>query len=293
MGGQRAIPWTPFNFLATPPEEAALEACRAVVLPVPYDSTTSFKAGARDGPRAIIEASRQLEDYDLELEADISQVGIHTAPWLEPHLGGPAQMVERVAEAVLSFAVQGKLVVALGGEHSIAVGAVKAYRAVYPDLSVLYLDAHADMRDSYMGTPYSHACAARRLSEMCPIVLAGVRSVSAEEREHIVRSGVPTFWCTDASPLPSPEQVVRRLSANVYVSIDLDVLDPSVMAAVGTPEPGGARWEELLTLLRGVARERRVVGFDLVELAPEEGPAACAYLAAKLAYKLLGYALLE
>ncbi|MDP3061593.1 MAG: arginase family protein, partial [Chloroflexota bacterium] len=200
----------------------------------------------------------------------------------------------RVAEAVLSFAVQGKLVVALGGVHSIAVGAVKAYRAVNPDLSVLYLDAHADMRDSYMGTPYSHACAARRLSEMCPIVLAGVRSVSVEEREHIVRSGVPTFWCTGAGPLPSPEQVLMRLpSAHVYVSIDLDVLDPSVMAAVGTPEPGGARWEELLTLLRGVAKERRVVGFDLVELAPEEGPAACAYLAAKLAYKLIGYALLE
>ncbi len=293
MTGRGEAPWVPFNFLATPPARSALEASRAVVLPVPYDSTTSFKAGARDGPRAIIEASRQLEDYDLELGADISQVGIHTAQWLEPHMGGPEQMTDRVSTAVRPFLEQGKLVAALGGEHSITVGAVRAHKAVYQDLSVLYLDAHADMRDSYNETRYSHACAARRVSEACRVVLAGVRSASAEEVEHVRRRRLPVFWQHSAGSFPSAAEVAALLSDTVYVSVDLDVLDVGTMPAVGNPEPGGVTWEQLLALLRGVSRLKRVVGFDVVELAPQEGPAAAAAVAAKLVYKMIGYALLE
>ena len=160
-----SIPW---SFLAIAPEETNAEDCRVVVLPVPYDSTTSYMGGTREGPRAIIEASRHLEDYDIELQREVYRVGIHTLPELEPHVGSPEGMVERVQAAVEPFARDGKLVTVLGGEHTVSVGAAKAFRKFYPDLSVLYLDAHADLRDEYMGSRFSHACAARRYGRSAP-----------------------------------------------------------------------------------------------------------------------------
>ena len=304
--------WIPSNFLALPEGRGALDSARVVVLPVPYDSTTSFKSGARDGPRAIIEASYNLEDYDPELDTDVSEVGIHTAPWLEPHMEGPRHMVDRVERAVHPFLRQDKLVALIGGEHSVSIGHVRAAVEYHPDLSVLYLDAHADLRDQYMSTRWGHASVARRISELCPLVQVGVRSLSIEERDFIGKGGVNTFFW---SPIYKPGMqfgaelgpdrgipaldgrsripgIVSFLSRSVYVSIDLDVFDPSLMPAVGTPEPGGMDWYEVTSLLKAVAAERHIVGFDVVELCPREGPVACAYTAAKLVYKLVGYATL-
>ena len=309
--GETSSPWLPFNFLGLPEGQSRLETARVVVLPVPYDSTTSFKGGAREGPRAIVEASSHLEDYDPELDTDVARVGIYTAPWLEPHMEGPQHMIERVRNAVYPFVQQDKLVALLGGEHSVSVGHVRALADRYPDLSVLYLDAHADLRDQYMGTQWGHASVARRLSEICPVVQVGVRSLSQDEAEFIRSGGVKTFfwppvdvtedWLPNrgssrdgAQPGAAPQigKIIDNLSETVYISIDLDVFDPAIMSAVGTPEPGGMDWNQVTALIRAAAERARIVGFDVTELSPREGPGACAYIAAKLVYKLLAYATL-
>ena len=280
------------TFLDTPPEEADLSSARVVIVPVPYDGTASYKSGARHGPAAIISASRHLEDYDMELDRDVSLVGIHTAPEIVSDVGGPEALIEQVRRAVHPVAASGRLVALLGGEHTITIGAVQALAEVHPDVSVLYLDAHADLRDEYMGTRWGHASVARRLYDLCPLVQVGVRSLSAEERDFIRDAKLPVlFWPGESSDIAElVEAALRSLSANVYVSVDLDVLDPSEMAAVGTPEPGGMSWGQVTGLLRAVAERRRIVGFDVTELSPGEGPEACAFAAAKLAYKLIGYA---
>ena len=280
------------TFLDTPPGEADLSAAGVVVIPVPYDGTTSYRGGARDGPRAILEASRHLEDYDLELDRDTSLVGIHTAPEIAPDVSGPEALIDQVRRATLSVAERGKLAALLGGEHTIAVGAVKALTQTHSDLSVLCLDAHADLRDTYLGTPWGHASVNRRLHGICPIALVGVRSISAGERGFASHVGLPLFYWDGPTTDPDDlvEGVLEALSSQVYVSVDLDVFDPSVMAAVGTPEPGGMDWREVTWLLKAVSDRRQIVGFDVTELNPNEGPEACAYTAAKLAYKLMGYA---
>ena len=283
---------TPWSFLAVGPEETNAEDCRVVALPVPYDGATSYITGTREGPRAIIEASRHLEDYDIELQREVYRAGILTLPELEPYVDSPEGMVDRVQAAVEPFAMDGKLVVVLGGDHSVSVGAVRAFRSVYPDLSVLYLDAHADLRDEYMGSRFSHACTARRIWEECPLVQVGVRSISREEMAFVQQQGLRVYFHDEgASPVSwDVEEIASNLSGQVYVSIDLDALDPSLMPAVGTPEPGGLDWNSAIALLRTVCRERSVVGFDIVELCPVAGPPSSSFVAAKLAYKLMGYA---
>ena len=289
--GDVSLQWR--TFLDTPPNENDPEAARVFVIPVPYDSTTSFKAGARGGPASILDASRHLEDYDIELDCDLSVVGIHTTPALRPRMDSPDSMIASVRAAVSSAIARGKLTALLGGEHAIAVGAVQSYRELHPDLSVLYIDAHADMRDCYQGTRWGHASAARRISEVCPLVIIGVRSISAEEVAIVKKEGVPMHCWSVGSPDSLADAIAlarKNLTGTVYISIDLDVLDPSIMSAVGTPEPGGMLWHELLTLLRDVSARANIVGFDIVELSPSEGPDACAFTAAKLAYKMIGYA---
>ena len=287
------VPLQWHTFLDTPPSENDPESARVFIIPVPYDSTTSFKSGARGGPAAILDASRHLEDYDIELDCDISVVGIHTTPALQPRMDSPTSMIASIRAAVKSAASRGKLTALLGGEHTIAVGAVQSHRELHPDLSVLYIDAHADMRDCYQGTRWGHASAARRISEVCPVVLVGIRSISAEEVAFVKGEGVPMHSWLAGSPDSLADAIVlarENLTDTVYVSIDLDALDPSIMSAVGTPEPGGMLWHELLTVLRDVSEHANIVGFDVVELSPDEGPDACAFAAAKLAYKLIGYA---
>jgi agmatinase len=230
-----------------------------------------------------------MEDFDPELERTPSEAGIYTAPPLEPHIGGPEHMMERVAEAVGWYAAQGKLVAMLGGDHSLTPGAVQDVAKHHRDLSVLILDAHTDLADQYQGSRFSHACTTRRVLESAPAVLLGIRSIHEEAHDLIQRGIIPAFPRFQ-QPITNVAGIIANLTDNVYISVDLDVFDPSIMAAVGTPEPGGMGWWEVLAILRGVAEQRNIVGFDVMELAPAEGPDACAYTAAKLAYKLMAYA---
>lgn len=280
----------PRNFAGISPPYSDWENSRVVVLPVPYDSTTDWRSGARDGPRAIIDASRYLELYDLELKREIYRVGIHTLPEIQPDMTSPENMTQRVYTVARELLDKNKTLLMLGGEHSLTLGMVKAYREKHQALSVLQLDAHADLRDSYLGTRFSHATVMRRVCELCPIVPVGIRSLSEEEHRFIDEAGIKPVYANGLILAgDSINHIIATLSNEVYITIDLDVLDPSIMSAVGTPEPGGIGWYELLNLLREVARSKRIVGFDLVELCPDEGPRSCAFLAAKLAYKLIGY----
>jgi agmatinase len=292
--GDRPPPGGPFQwntFLNTPPDEARFETAEFVVLSVPFDGTTSYMSGARHGPSAIIAASSHLEDYDVELERDISEAGIHTAPELVPDLGSPQALVQQVECLVDWVAASDKTPVLLGGDHSVTIGAVWALVRRLPQISVLYLDAHGDLRDEYMGTRWGHASTARRLTERCRVVPVGTRSLCLEERMFIEEADLPAhFWPPRVPFERYVASVVDALGPDVYVSVDLDVFDPSIMSAVGAPEPGGMQWEQVTGLLRKVGQQRRIVGFDIVELSPDEGPEACAYTAAKLAYKLMGYA---
>ncbi len=281
--------WLYPNFLSLTPGQSSLDAASVVLIPVPYDSTTSYRGGARDGPSGIIAASAQMEDYDPELDLDVAALGIHTLPALEPHMGGPELMARRVRQTVQSCMAPGRVVGVLGGEHSLTAGSVQAHFDAFPSMTVLYLDAHADLRDEYQGTQWGHASGARRVYDLCPLVLAGVRSLSLEERDFIRDCKIPVWPCPpDGGLLPSDE-ILAGLGEDVYVSVDLDVFDPSLMSAVGTPEPGGLSWRQVTSLLQSVAENRRIVGFDVCELAPSEGPTACTYTAARLVAKLAAY----
>ncbi len=288
MADERFYP--PLNFASLDAEDAAFDRARAVVLPVPYDSTVTARAGARDGPRAIIEASADMELYDVALGSEPWRHGIHTLPELAPHTGSPEAMIDRIDEVIGELIDAGKFVVTLGGEHTVAVGAVRAHARRRPGLSVLAFDAHSDLRDAYLDSKYNHACTLRRALEVAPVTQVGLRSASAEDAALIRDRGL-AFYSPGAFRAAGPREVAGRLSDDVYITIDLDCFDPSEMAAVGTPEPGGLRWDEVSDLLVAVTREKRVVGFDVTELSPSLGPRSCAQQAAKLAYRLIGLAL--
>lgn len=279
-------------FAGLAPPYFDLEKAKVAILPIPYENTTEWRGGTRHGSQAIIDASQYLELYDLELNREIYKVGIHTLPEVEPVMSSPKDMIDRVYHITRGLIQKGKFVVMLGGEHSLSLGAVQAFKETFSELSVLQLDAHADLRHKYLGTKYSQACVMRRIFELCPIVQVGVRSLSWEEKQFLNQHKMTPFYMSDlASSAASAEQITATLSENVYVTIDVDVFDPSIMPAVGTPEPEGMQWQEVLNLLRLVALHRHIVGFDLMEFCPQEGPASCAFLLAKLVYKLIGYAI--
>ena len=280
------------NFAALPPEHSDYARSRVVVLPVPYDSTASGWVASREGPGAIIEASMNMELYDIGIACEPYRVGIHTMPDVAVHTGNPQAMVERIEEIVGELIDGGKFVVTLGGEHTVAVGAARAHAKRVSGLSVLAFDAHADMRDEYLDSPYNHACTLRRISEAAPIVQVGLRSAEREEHEYIREQGMRFYGPREFRAL-GPEGVAALLSENVYLTFDLDAFDSSVVSAVGTPEPGGLHWDEVSDLLETVARQRRIVGFDVTELAPSLGPRANAQLAAKLVYRIIGLAVGE
>lgn len=275
-----------------------LDRSKIVVLPVPYETSTTYRTGCRHGPSAIIEASANMELYDEELRFEPCTAGIYTAAPLEP-VDDAEEMIERVATVATAHIERNKLVTMLGGEHTISLGMVQALRRVHPDLSALILDAHADFRESYHGNKYSHACVSRRISEFCQLIQVGVRSLSREEANALDGAkNVETYWASelrnsrgarDAAKLIG--RLVRSLSPHVYISIDVDAFDPSVMPAVGTPEPGGLFWDETLNILRAVIGARQVVGLDLVELAPVPGLVHPEFTAARLLYKIWGCAI--
>ncbi|PKN50754.1 MAG: agmatinase [Deltaproteobacteria bacterium HGW-Deltaproteobacteria-13] len=261
-----------------------------VVVPVPYDLTSTYQPGSRRGPVAIIEASTNMELYDEELKKETYLAGIHTTQPVHMDARGPKYMVNAVRKKFSKIVAADKIPVMLGGEHSITFGAVQALKEKYPKLSVLQLDAHADLRDSYQGSPYSHASVARRISEICPLVQVGIRSMSKEEGDFLPTSKVKSYsadfiaehknWC---------ETICKNLKGDVFVTIDLDAFDPSIMPSTGTPEPGGLSWRDVLRLLKSVSRSCKIRGFDVVELAPIPGIVAPDFMAAKLIYRFMGY----
>jgi agmatinase len=279
---------TPHNYCGLDQTQGAFETARVVVLPVPYDGTASYVSGSQAGPRAIITASRNLELYDDELSLDISTVGIHTLPELDTQVSGPEEMVLRVRDTTDRL-LQDKFVVMLGGDHILSVGPILAHAEQCKNLSVLQLDAHADLRDTYEGNPYSHACTMRRVVDHVPYVGVGIRSLSTEEAEIAASRSISLFYAREGLDDSTIRKVVNRLSENVYVTIDMDVFDPSQVPSVGTPEPGGLDWYSITDLLRTVSKQRQVVGFDLTELCPISGLVAPDFLAAKLVYRFLGY----
>jgi agmatinase len=280
----------PFSYGGLLPEDSAFEWARVVILPIPYEQTTTYGIGTRDGPRALLEASRHMEVYDEELDYEVYRVGIHTLPELEPEASGPAAMLERITGVTRELLQAGKFVVGLGGEHTISFGLVRAFAERFPGLSVLQFDAHADLRDTYHGTPFNHASVMRRISELVPAVQVGIRSMSREEADWITQRGVRLFFAPEVLRAPDIDTAISdALTDQVYITICLDGLDPSIMPAVGTPEPGGLGWYDILRIVRRVAETRHIVGFDVVELFPMAGNVAPDFLAAKLVYKVLGY----
>jgi len=289
MSDHQSLYSQPKNFAGLSAPFSNFEFAKVAVLPVPYDSTTEWHSGSRNGPKSIIEASYYLEWYDIELEREFYGMGIHTLPELEPAYNSPETMTQRVYQATSSLLQNSKFVVMLGGEHSISLGAIRAHVEKYANCSVLQLDAHTDLRDEYLGTKFGHACVMRRVEELCPITQVGIRAISIEEKEYTVSKGLRPFYYQQNDLSLPVEQIIEAVTENVYVSIDLDVFDPSIMSAVGTPEPGGILWHQALSLLSSLSKKRNIIGFDIVELCPDQGPAACSFLAAKLAYKLIGY----
>ena len=291
MNEEMFYPQRSFSF---PPQYTELKDAKVVVLPIPYDSTVDWHAGTREGPNAIIDASHFLEQYDHELGCYIHDIGIHTLPELVPSMKGPAETVERVYTATKQLLKKDKFVVMLGGEHSLTIGSVRAHSERFANLSVLQLDAHTDLRNEYEDTKFNHACTMRRVHEYCPIVQVGIRSMGEDDMGYIKKKKLRPFYAKE-TPLTQADEkaIVSQLTDDVYITIDLDVFDPSIMSAVGTPEPGGMGWYEVLRLLKRVAKEKHIVGFDVMELAPREGPSACTFLAAKLTYKLIGLALIK
>ena len=288
MPDERFYP--PMNFASLDAEHSAYESSRVVILPVPYDSTVSARAGTRDGPRAIIEASADMELYDVGMRFEPWKLGIHTLPEVAPHTGSPDAMCARIESIVGEQIDAGKFVVTIGGEHTVAAGAVRAHANHTKGLSVLAFDAHSDLREEYLDSRFNHACTLRRALDVAPVTQVGLRSAPAEDAE-LIREKSLAFYSPQELRTAGNAAVVSHLTDDVYITIDLDNFDPSEMSAVGTPEPGGLHWDEVCDLLVEVTRHKRVVGFDVTELSPSLGPPSCAQLAAKLAYRLIGLAL--
>ncbi len=278
------------SFLGLSSSESSLEGARAVLIPVPYDGTTTYRAGTREGPRAILAASRELEPYDEETGIEAYRYGIATLKELPVIVTSPKEMVGSVREVGEAVLEAGKLPVLLGGEHLLSLGMIEAVAGRYENFSILHLDAHADLREEYQGSSFSNACVMRHAIEYAPIVQVGIRSLTIEEHHFIRDRNIPCFFAHELHRDPGLfERVLPCLGPNVYISIDLDVLDPAIMPAVGTPEPGGLSWYAVTDLLRTVIRERRVIGLDFMELNPVPQFVAPDFLAARLVYKILSF----
>lgn len=276
----------PYNFLGLPDELSNYAKARAAVLPIPYDLTLSYLGGARLGPQAIIDASRQVETYDDDFGCEPCEIGIVTLPELEQVVAGPESMQNAIYETCLKILADNKYLLALGGEHSITPAIVKAHSEKYKKLSVLQIDAHSDLRDSYQGSKYSHACAMSRVAEMVPFMGVGIRSFKGNDNEVKYRDRIIKMAEFRNNP-KIYEKILAGLSENVYITIDLDGLDPAIMPSVGTPEPGGLSWDETMELIKQISRKRKIIGADLVELSPRSGLNYADFTAAKLAYKVI------
>ena len=279
----------PFNFGGLDENQSDPESARVLIWPVPFEKAVSYGVGTRNGPEAIINASRNMELFDEEIGGETAEIGIHTLPAVDADRE-PGEMMDFLYRESKRLLALDKFVCMLGGEHSISAPVIRAHYEKYPDLSVLQIDAHADLRDEYDGTPHSHASVMRRVIEFCPAVQVGIRSLSAEEARVIPSLPTKVFFAKDIVGQSGwIEDAVGSLTGNVYLTIDVDGFDPSVIPTTGTPEPGGLLWYDVLSLIKTTATKRQIVGMDITELSTSEGNNAPSFLTAKLIYKSLGY----
>jgi agmatinase len=264
---------------------------KIVILPVPYDETSTWMKGADKGPNAIIEASRNMYLYDIETDSEAYKNGIFTDSPVHEKVS-PEFMISAVRDRAAKRLAADKFLVTLGGEHSVTIGAVQAHASKYSGLSVLQLDAHADLQDEFNGSRFNHACVMARVKESCPVVQVGIRSIDSFERAAADPGRI--FYADEIHGRDDwMERAVSLLTDRVYITIDVDCFDISIMPATGTPEPGGMLWYDVIALLRTVARKKTIVGFDVVELCPNEFSKHCDFLAAKLIYRLLSFIFLK
>jgi agmatinase len=275
------------NFCDLPKEYAAYDKAAIVVLPVPYDLTSTWIKGADKGPAAIIEASGHMELYDIETDSEVYKKGIFTDVPVDCQTK-PEKMVEKVKKKVNSLLDDDKFVVLLGGEHSVSIGSAIAHNEQYSNLSVLQFDAHTDLRGEYEGSKCNHACVMARIKELCPIVQVGIRSMDSSEKPSLDVNRV-VFASEFHQNKNQIDKILSGLTENVYITIDLDVFDPAIMPSTGTPEPGGLFWYDVLEIIQKVIEQKNVVGFDVVELCPNKDNKGPDFLTAKLIYKLLSY----
>jgi agmatinase len=283
----------PPNFLGLPPRGCEYRRSLFAVLPIPYDATVSFQVGTRNGPPAIIAASAQVELFDEELTFEPWKAGVCTLEAVTSAAAGPEAMHERVFRAAVKPVRDGKFLFGLGGEHSVTTGLVRAVARRHKKLSILQIDAHLDLRDSYEGSRFSHASAMRRCLQFAPtLVPVGIRNVAREEYNFVKKSAIRPIYARECRESEDwYDRVIQGLGETVYVTIDIDGFDPAYAPGTGTPEPGGLDWYQVTRLLRTVARHADIVGADIVEVLPIPGQAVTEFLAAKLAYRLMGYVL--
>lgn len=277
------------TFAGVPEAFGEYDQAKVVLIPVPYDGTSTWVKGADKGPEAFLNAAENMELYDIETDSEVYEQGIFLAdPVLEN--ASPESMTAAVKAAVTKGIQDKKLVSLFGGEHSISIGSIQAHKAAFPNLTVLQIDAHADLRPSYHGSECNHACALHWASKNTNLIQVGIRSMDISEKEHMDYG--KTFFaqtCHEQDDQEWMERVLELCTEDVYITIDLDGFDPSVLPSTGTPEPGGLHWYQTLRLLKSVIEKRRLVGFDIVELAPNPEEKASDFVASKLYYKILSY----
>lgn len=273
------------NYAGIPDKYARLDDAKVVLIPVPYDGTSTWQKGADKGPDAFLEASENMELFDIETRTEVYKKGVYLAPPVTED-ASPEKMVEAVHKTTKNYLKQEKFVTLFGGEHSVSIGSIRAFNETFEDLTVVQLDAHADLRPEYEGSTCNHACAVHEASKKANLIQVGIRSMDVSELDHMDQNQVYFAhdlyedWMDDA---------IGQMTPNVFITIDLDVFDPSIMPSTGTPEPGGMFWYETLEFIKLMFKKKNVVGFDIVELNPSEKEKSSDFLAAKLYYKMLSY----
>ncbi len=279
------------NYAGIPDEFAQLEKAKVVLIPVPYDGTSTWGKGADKGPEAFLDASANMELYDIETGTEVYQQGIFLAPTITENSSAEA-VVNAVHKNTKEYIKRNKFVTLFGGEHSISIGSIRAFNECFDNLTVLQIDAHADLRESYEGTKYNHACAVHEASQTTNLLQVGIRSMDIIEKTFMDEE--KTFFAHDiVNDEYWMDKVISQMTDNVFITFDLDALDTSIMPSTGTPEPGGLLWYETLEFLKQVFAEKNVVGFDIMELCPNKVDKSSDFVAAKLYYKMLSYKFME
>lgn len=273
------------TYAGIPSKYTNIEEAKVVLIPVPYDGTSTWQKGSDKGPDAFLDASENMELYDIETKSEVYKKGVYLAPPVSEN-SSPEKMVESVHKITKNYINQEKFVTLFGGEHSISIGSIRAFNECFEDLTVVQIDAHADLRPSYEGSKCNHACAVHEASKNTNLIQVGIRSMDASEVEHMDEGR--TYFAHDLYE-DWMEDALGQMTSNVFITIDLDAFDPSILPSTGTPEPGGLFWYETLDFLKLIFKKKNVVGFDIVELCPNPEEKSSDFLAAKLYYKMLSY----